>query len=356
MASIPRRIGLRAQRALALVGAIAVACGAVAACGSNGSSSASSSSGSGRKDLTAITLGYPNLTIHLLPFQVAIDQGFFAKHGLKVKLVSTNNSQTTVAALTSGSVQFAGVGSSGVLSAASKGAPVISVLAQDDGVPQDLMVSKKFAKAHGLTANSPMTLIAKDLGHSTFGTNGLTDQGLARELLGAYGVGTSGVKFAQLGSQGALATSVTSGAVDAEFTSPPSSYQLRAANQALLLGDAARIPSWPSDIYQYVLAANRNYVSAHKSITDEVVAAVHEAIIFIKEHPGQVEGSAAKVLTGNSASVLQQSVPALNWASNGTQTQAGWNATIKFNIQTGGVTAGTKATDGQTWTNTYYSS
>ena len=36
------------------------------------------------KTLTNITIGYPSLTIHLLPFQVAIDQGFFAKQGLDV--------------------------------------------------------------------------------------------------------------------------------------------------------------------------------------------------------------------------------------------------------------------------------
>ena len=85
-------------------------------------------------------------------------------------------------------MQFAGVGSSGVLAAAAQGAPVISLLAQDNGVPQDLMVSAKFASANNLTSSSSISTVVKALGHSTFGVNGLTDTGLAHQLLGAYGV------------------------------------------------------------------------------------------------------------------------------------------------------------------------
>ena len=139
MDSGTRRTRPGRTRALALLGAVIVCGGTVAACSSGGSSSATGSSSApagAAKTLTNITIGYPSLTIHLLPFQVAIDQGFFAKQGLNVKLVSLNNSQTTIAGLTSNSVQFAGVGSSGVLAAAAQGAPVISVLAQDNGVPQ----------------------------------------------------------------------------------------------------------------------------------------------------------------------------------------------------------------------------
>src|ERR1700748_721212 len=128
MGSVPRRTRPARTRALALLGAAIVSCSAVAACSSGGGSPAaagsSSASAGTSKTLTNITIGYPSLTIHLLPFQVAIDQGFFAQQGLNAKLVSLNNSQTTIAGLTSGSIQFAGVGSSGVVAAAAQGAPV----------------------------------------------------------------------------------------------------------------------------------------------------------------------------------------------------------------------------------------
>lgn len=358
MDSATRRARPGRTRALALLGAVLVCGGTVAACSSGGSSSTTGSRSDpagASKTLTNITIGYPSLTIHLLPFQVAIDQGFFAKQGLNVKLVSLNNSQTTIAGLTSDSVQFAGVGSSGVLAAAAQGAPVISVLAQDNGVPQDLMVSAKFASANHLTSTSSISAVVKALGHSTFGVNGLTDQGLAHQLLGAYGVSAGNVRFASLGSLSSLITSVTSGVVDAIFASPPSSYKLKSGNTALLLGDAAKIPSWPTDIYQYVLAANRTYVQSHPAITKEVVAAVHEAVLFIKQHPDSVISSAGKVLTGYNTSVLQQSVSDLNWATDGAQTQASWNATIQFNIATGGVKAGATMPEGQSWTSSYYS-
>ena len=78
-------------------------------------------------------------------------------------------------------------------------------------------------------------------------------------------------------------------------------------------------------------------------------------MLFIKQHPGSVISSAQKVLTGYSPSVLQQSVSDLNWATNGAQTQAGWNATIQFNVATGGVKAGATMPEGQSSTGSYYS-
>ena len=53
--------------------------------------------------------------------------------------------------------------------------------------------------------------------------------------------------------------------------------------------------------------------------------------------------------------MLQQSVADLNWATDGAQSQANWNATIQFNVATGGVKAGAKMPAGQSWTSTYYS-
>ena len=55
------------------------------------------------------------------------------------------------------------------------------------------------------------------------------------------------------------------------------------------------------------------------------------------------------------SSDLQQSVADLNWATNGAQSQAGWEATIKFNISTKTVKTDAKMTEGQDWTNAYYS-
>ena len=60
------------------------------------------------------------------------------------------------------------------------------------------------------------------------------------------------------------------------------------------------------------------------------------------------------MLTGYSTSVLQQSVSDLNWASNGAQSHDNWNATIQFDVATGGVKAGTMMPEGQSWTDSYY--
>ena len=48
-------------------------------------------------------------------------------------------------------------------------------------------------------------------------------------------------------------------------------------------------------------------MQSNPAITKEVVAAIHEAVLFIKQHPDSVISSAGKVLTGYNTSVLQQS-------------------------------------------------
>jgi NitT/TauT family transport system substrate-binding protein len=340
----------RPRKAFAVLAA-SLALVTAAACSSSSKPASSSSSA---QALTSISLAYPTLSIHVLPYQIGIDQGIFAKHGLKVKLVSLSNSQTTVASLTSNSVQYAGVGSTGLLTAASQGAAVQSVLAQDLGVPQELVVSKKFAAANNLTTDSPPADVAKALGHSTFGVNGLSDQGLAKQLMGAYNVSTSGVKFASLGSLSALQTEITSGGVDAIILSAPNSYKLVTDGAGVIVADQAKIPSWPTNIFQFVLAVNTSYAAAHAALTKQVVAAIHESVVYITQHPDQALKSAQTLFPGFTTDDLTQSIKTLPWAANGSQTQDAWQTTITFNSGTGAVKAGVAATEGKTWTNDYY--
>jgi NitT/TauT family transport system substrate-binding protein len=341
-------------RRKAVVGAvIAAAAFAAAACSSSAGSSAGGAVASASA-VTSVTIAYPTLSIHILPLQLGITDGIFAKHHLSVKLVSLSNSQTVVAGLASGSVQYAGVSAAGLLTAASKGANVESVLAYDNGVPLQLVVSKAFADQHSLRPGADIATVVKDLQHTTLGVNGLTDEGVARQLLNSYGADPSTVRYAQLSSAAAQLTELEKGGIDWILLSPPNSYQLQSTNAGYILGSAANIQSWPSDISNFVLAADPAYAAAHATVTKELVAAVNEAVAFVAKNPSQAESVASQEFPSVSRADLLESIKGIAWAVDGTQTQQLWQRTIAFNAKTGSLDSGTTAVEGKTWTNEYY--
>jgi NitT/TauT family transport system substrate-binding protein len=322
-----------------------------AACASSGGSS---TGGAAANAVTDVTIAYPTLSIHILPLQLGITDGIFAKHHLSVRLVSLNNSQTVVAGLASGSVQYAGVSAAGLLTAASKGANVESVLAYDNGVPLQLVVSKAFADQHSLRPGADITTVVKDLAHTTLGVNGLTDEGVARQLLTSYGVDPSTVRYAQLSSTAAQLTELQKGGIDWVLLSPPNSYQLQSTNAGYILGSAANIQSWPSDISNFVLATDGSYAAAHATVTKELVAAVNEAVAFVAKNPSQAVTVAMREFPSVSRADLLESIRGISWATDGTQTQQLWQSTIAFNAKTGSLKSGATAVQGKTWTNEYY--
>lgn len=350
------RVQPRRLRCKTVAGAVVVAAVlSAAACGSSGGSP-TGGAGANASAVTAVTIAYPTLSIHILPLQLGITDGIFAKHHVSVKLVSLSNSQTVVAGLASGSVQYAGVSAAGLLTAASKGADVESILAYDNGVPLQLVVSKAFADQHSLRPGAAITTVVKDLEHTTLGVNGLTDEGVARQLLTSYGVDPSTVRYAQLSSTAAQLTELQKGGIDWVLLSPPNSYQLQSTNAGYILGSAANIQSWPSDISNFVLVADGSYAAAHPTVTKELVAAVNEAVAFVAKNPGQAATVAMQEFPSVSRADLLESIKGIAWATDGTQTQQLWKSTIAFNSKTGSLKSGTTATQGKTWTNEYFTS
>jgi NitT/TauT family transport system substrate-binding protein len=104
--------------AIAALGALALA-----ACGGGGSSGGGSSTGGGPTTLhVQETAGVPSAFVAF-----GISKGFFARHGLKVKLQSSQGGAATVPALVSGKIQVAGSNVVSLLIAASKGLPVEAI-------------------------------------------------------------------------------------------------------------------------------------------------------------------------------------------------------------------------------------
>lgn len=328
----------------------------VAGCGASTTAKSSTSASSTTKPsaLTSITIAYPTPTIHILPLEVGISQGFFAKEGLSVKLVSLGNSQTVMTGLLSGSIKFAGTSAVSILTEASKGAPIESIMQYDSGVPLQLIMSKRYAAAHALSSSSSAAQIVSALKGSTVAEAGLSDKGIVAELLNAYGVASSTVRKVLVSNASAQLTALKTGAVDWYLSSPPIGPEVAASGIGEALLSSANVPEWKADVVNFAVAGNKKYLSSHAALAKRVVTAINESVAFVASNPNGALPTAEKEFPKLSSSILLQSIKDIIWDSSGKQTPSSWQRTVAFDKKTGELAPSVTAAEGVAWTNAYY--
>lgn len=160
------------RTAVALAATMALGTALLTACGGDSSASADG--------LTTVAVGTGG-NIFDLPLKVADANGYFRKQGLKIKYV-TLTAATGPSALQAGSVQFLHDSPTGFVTALSKGLPETALAADGLGNPLGLVVSKKFAQDHDLTASTPAADVAKALADSTAGASSANTKAEAADL------------------------------------------------------------------------------------------------------------------------------------------------------------------------------
>ncbi|WP_228644423.1 ABC transporter substrate-binding protein [Microtetraspora sp. AC03309] len=290
-------------------------------------------SGSGQGDgLTTVTVGAGD-NIMDLPMQVAEANGYFRKHGLQVKFVSTNAS-TGPAALESGSVQFLNSSPTGFLSALAKGVPQVAVAADGLGNPIAIVVSKKFAEANMITADTPPEQVAKVLGNSIGGASSANTKAQASQFLKARGVDPAQVKWVQLPSPAANKAALNSGQIDWFMTGQPTPLSIQLAGEGVVVADPLRVPEWSPERAGYgeFVVARKDYLEKNPETAKKFVAAVQDATAYMNAHVDDKEllDIAAKAMKGTPAPALQASLKQVGWPTSVAMNDAEWKKTLDF--------------------------
>ena len=223
-----------------------------------------------------LNVGYSNIAGAELPLWVATDEGYFAKHGLKVTPQLVSGGANTVAALLSGQVQIADAGGSEALSAVANGADLVVVGNLSPVYPYVLEVTSDI--------NSPEDLVGKKIGVATFG--GSADVA-TRVALRANGIDPDkDVTFIATGSSANRTAALLSGAIQAGMAGgPPDTLSLEAQGLHPLLDLAAQqLPTANATII-----AKREWVSANREAVQSYVDSLVEATAHLKQDkPGTV--------------------------------------------------------------------
>lgn len=346
LSSQPGRM-LRACVMAALALAVAAA---LAACGS---SSGSGGSGSGGSD-TSIKVGLGG-NIFDVPLRVADQKGFFKREGLKVQFV-TLTAATGTPGLQSGSVQFLNDSPTDFLTAASKGTSEIAVGVDAIGSPLGLIVSKKFASEHHLSASTPAATVAKALVGSTAGASAPTTKAEAGIMLRSYGVQLSQMKWVTLPSPSADKAALKSGQIDWFVTSEPIPYQVQESGDGVVVVGPDTAPAWGNSKsgIGIVEVTTKGYADAHAATVHKFVSAVQQATAYVRTHESDAVSVASKSLPGVSSAALKKSIELVDWPASGKMSAAQWKTSLGW-INAQGLISGLGSTlDTSKYTNKYF--
>jgi NitT/TauT family transport system substrate-binding protein len=276
--SCVRRVRNRYKLAAIASAAIAL----VAGCSSSGGSTTAASG----KSLTTLTVDAAFFGPVDVPLYYAEAKGYFAQQGIDVKFV-TASSNTQLASVLGGSVQFASTSPLNVVKAAQSGANFVNFMAIEIGYSEDVVMSKSAYAASGLNANSTAkqkiaALAGKPLGViSATGENAI----IFKYLFKYAGIPVSRLRMVQLGTPQAILAALKQGTIDgANVGSPYPAEAVSDGYAEYLFHAPLSIPPMTSAITQ-TLTATEAYYSGHQALIRKFLAGYQKGLAALASDP-----------------------------------------------------------------------
>lgn len=246
----------------------------LAACGSTSTASTSSTGAAVASTSTSlvpvdITVAQAVKTLIYLPLYVAVDQGYFAKEGLNVSVLTASNGANAVSDVISGSAQFSLQDPMIGVLANLKGASVRSVAEVVNGVPSWI-----------IAANSSNIKTVSDLAGKTIASANLPNTGsyLLQDELNTLGIASKvSVDYVQIGSESAP---LLSGQVPAAVVLEPDLARLMALPNQYHIVQAFTNRKSTGYAFSSIVTSTA-YMAANHSVVARFVKALNQAELTI---------------------------------------------------------------------------
>lgn len=331
----------RTRHQLAAVAVLAAAALVSAACGSSSSSGGtSSSSGSGsntsaqKPAAVSVVLGNAAATYAEAPFIVAESDGQMAKEGVTTKDVLLSSSNTLLAALASGGVNFGVTDSFAVLAARAKGVPVVAVCGLYQGVPGlALVVTPSKMKSLGLTSGD-VNGDLKKLKGKKIGVNSPTATGgkILAGLIQDAGLSPTYLTETTVSSS-TMVAALAHGEIDGFFQDIPVPQQAVNAGSGKIAFTTAQVPALKNIQYN-VIATSENFLKQHQDTVTKFLAGIKQGEAALAAKNQAAFNDIGSIYSGISPSVVQSA------ATTGLQTncempKSAWSALTTVSIKWG---------------------
>jgi NitT/TauT family transport system substrate-binding protein len=238
--------------------------------------------------LRAISLGTTGRTIATVPFEVAIERGYFKQQGLEVRQITINQSDVIIRAIVSNELEFMSIIPTAIL-ASVRGIPVQTIAVNVESAPY-VLVGRPEVKSMSEMKGKKVA-VSSLAGMST---------AVVREIVAKNGVNPEReVTFIAVGGSSARSAALAAGFVDAALVTMPLNYELERKGFTRL--------AWGPDFVRYPLngiAASNEFLEKNRplaiSLLKGVAAGVRDVkqrksdtIAFIKKYLSLKEDDAA---------------------------------------------------------------
>jgi NitT/TauT family transport system substrate-binding protein len=218
-------------------------------------------------DAQKMVIGQGFLNTNAVPLWIALDQGYFKKHGADVELTFIRGGARVMAALMSGEVRFATVAVTQVVGPVTAGADPVVILSFVNKMPYLFM-----AAAH---IKSPDDLKGKKIGVATFGGAAYV---ASHMVLRQYGLDPKRdqITLIQIGTEPERLAALLAGSIDAAMMAPEVAARLPVPPFRVMLDlRTANIPWQHSS-----LIASRAFIKANPQAVTAVARAIVEGVAF----------------------------------------------------------------------------
>jgi NitT/TauT family transport system substrate-binding protein len=206
--------------------------------------------------------------------------GFFRKRGLALDLLYTQGSGETQQAVISGSVAIGiGLGTTAVMNAFAKGAPLRVIGNASTGSSEYWYVP----------ANSPLQSM-KDAAHKTiaYSTIGASSHLEVLGFLKYYGLDAKPIGT---GGTAATFTQVMSGQVDVGWSSPPFGLEAAQAGKIRIIARGSDLPYFRDQTIRLIVA-NSDYLQQHPAIVARFIQAYRDSLQWMYASPDGLDAYA----------------------------------------------------------------
>lgn len=263
----------------------------------------------------AVKLAQPLVNLSYLAVDTARAEKTFAANDIKVSwALASGGDSSILAALSAGDVQFAAVGTDAVLNAVDKGQKYKMVYCLNASLSQELVVSDRWMKKAGVSADDPVKKRLAALSGATIGVNalgGLQDQ-LAKYYLKQGGVSDADAKITKIGPPPALEAALEKRQIDAFVLSPPEGPKMKEAGIGSVLLRNSELPQ----LKQFCglgLVVTEKFAEQNGDLVKKVTASLADASGKIEDDPDATADSLQKTFYPKvSKPLMRQSVDQLS--------------------------------------------
>lgn len=292
--------------------------------------------------LDRVRLGQPTTSLSFLKIFAARALDTFTPENIELEWVSVPGGDPAVlAAVDSGDLDLAAVGSDTALAAIAKGQPFKIIYSLMGKLPYDLTVSRTFLSKSGVSINDPLQKRLGLLANAIVGVSALggAQDRVARWFASQGGLNPKEIKLAVVGSPPALGAALENGRIDAFVLSPPESAIAEAGGYGTVLVHPSKEIKGADIIPSLVLVSRADPTADTRARIIRTLRALNSASDAILASPDAVADKiTAKFFNKVPGSIIRTSVHALDdgLGGNGVLTDKSIAALIEFATRTGG--------------------